>query len=77
MPASPLPQVTFNRDEDGQGDIDAAAAKLMGITKNGERVRCHSLPGRFDVKMGLAMHFYMDIQAIEHKVGRRGGKHQA
>ena len=32
-------KVTFKRDEDGSGDIDAAAARLLGIA--GERVRCH------------------------------------
>lgn len=58
--------VTFKRDEDGSGDTDAAAAHILGI--DGERVRCHSLPGAWDKKLNLAVHLYIDLEGVQHKL---------
>ena len=41
------------------GDLDAAAADLLGI--KGERVRCFSVP-HMEKKFGLAVHMYIDLQ---------------
>ncbi|GAX85582.1 hypothetical protein CEUSTIGMA_g12997.t1 [Chlamydomonas eustigma] len=60
---SKIEVVSFTRDEDGEGDIDAAAARVLGIP--GDNVRCFSLPGSFDKRMDLAMHMYIDLQGLE------------
>mmetsp|Transcript_13717 Transcript_13717/g.39752 ORF Transcript_13717/g.39752 Transcript_13717/m.39752 type:complete len:128 (-) Transcript_13717:355-738(-) len=53
------------RDEQGSGDINAAAAEVLGL-RNGEHVRCFSLPGQFDNKMGMALHMYMAVDMAAH-----------
>lgn len=57
-------RVLFKRDERGDGSIDDAAADLLGV--RGDRVRCCSLPGGFEKKLGLSLHMYIDLQGMQH-----------
>ncbi|KAL6748784.1 hypothetical protein V8C86DRAFT_2869116 [Haematococcus lacustris] len=55
--------VEFKRDERGEGSIDDAAAALLGI--DSDKVRCMQVP-HIEKKLGLTLHFYFDLQGVEH-----------
>eukprot|EP00199_Chlamydomonas_sp_CCMP681_P003500 CAMPEP_0119101814 /NCGR_PEP_ID=MMETSP1180-20130426/761_1 /TAXON_ID=3052 ORGANISM="Chlamydomonas cf sp, Strain CCMP681" /NCGR_SAMPLE_ID=MMETSP1180 /ASSEMBLY_ACC=CAM_ASM_000741 /LENGTH=171 /DNA_ID=CAMNT_0007085991 /DNA_START=102 /DNA_END=617 /DNA_ORIENTATION=+ len=70
-------QIDFARGERAAGDIGSHAADVMGI--HGERVRCYMLPERtirFHDTLGAALHMYIDMQGIDHKLAHNSNATQ-
>eukprot|EP00798_Chlamydomonas_sp_ICE-L_P021708 gene21708-28732_t len=55
--------VEFDRNEREGGDMDAAAAHILGI--DGEKMRCFYVP-HMEKKLGYVIHLFIDLTAAEH-----------